>query len=29
VVEIYSATQAANLAGMHTKQIRWLVLVRF
>src|ERR1700756_4587316 len=26
VIEIYSATQGSNLAGMHTKQIRWLVL---
>src|SRR5450432_3350873 len=26
VIEIYSATQGSSLAGMHTKQIRWLVL---
>ncbi len=26
VIEIYSATQGSNLAGMHTKQIRWLVV---
>ena len=26
VIEIYSATQGSNLAGMHTKQIRWLIV---
>ena len=26
VIEIYSATQGSSLAGMHTKQIRWLAL---
>jgi rod shape determining protein RodA len=26
VVEIYSATHGSSLAGMHTKQIRWLVV---
>ena len=26
VLEIYSATQGSSLAGMHTKQIRWLVV---
>jgi cell division protein FtsW (lipid II flippase) len=26
VVEIYSATQGSSLAGMHTKQIRWLIV---
>ena len=26
VVEIYSATHGSALAGMHTKQIRWLVI---
>lgn len=26
VIEIYSATHASPLAGMHSKQIRWLVL---
>ena len=26
VIEIYSATHGSNLAGMHSKQIRWLVL---
>ena len=26
VIEIYSATQGSSLAGMHTKQIRWLVI---
>jgi rod shape determining protein RodA len=26
VVEIYSATHGSSLAGMHTKQVRWLVV---
>src|SRR3984957_126716 len=26
VLEIYSATQGSSLAGMHTKQIRWLAV---
>src|SRR5205807_7117184 len=26
VIEIYSATQGSSLAGMHMKQVRWLVI---
>src|SRR5260370_33292553 len=26
VIEIYSATHGSSLAGMHTKQVRWLVI---
>ena len=26
MIEIYSATQGSSLAGMHMKQIRWLVI---
>jgi len=26
VLEIYSATKGSSLAGMHMKQVRWLVI---
>src|SRR5205814_10685016 len=26
VIEIYSATQGSSLAGMHMKQVRWVVI---
>ena len=26
VIEIYSATHGSSLAGMHMKQVRWLVI---